>query len=47
MAEAHLGLARVAKAEKNKPVYTVHLNKAKALDPKNPEVLEEIKTGGK
>ena len=40
---AHLGLAKVAKSKKNNALYKKHLNKAKALDPKNKEILEEIK----
>ena len=42
-----LGLALVAKLEKNTAQYKAHLKKAKALDPKNKRVLEEIKKAGK
>jgi len=47
LAMAELGLARVAKARKDMQEYTVRLNKARALDPKNKEILEETKSGGK
>lgn len=40
---AHLGLAKVAKSKKNNALYKKHLNKAKALDPRDKEILEEIK----
>ena len=40
-AQAELGLALVAKAQKNNAGYQEHLGKAKAIDPKNPLILEE------
>jgi tetratricopeptide (TPR) repeat protein len=42
-APAELGLALVAKAKKDNATYLKHLNKAKALDPKDKAVLEELK----
>jgi tetratricopeptide (TPR) repeat protein len=44
---AELGMARLAKAKKNTAGYQEHLGKAKALDPKNPLILEEAAKGGK
>jgi tetratricopeptide (TPR) repeat protein len=44
---AELGMALLAKAQKNNAGYTEHLNKAKALDPKNPQIQQEAaKAGG-
>ncbi len=40
---AELGLARVAKVRKNKKDYTLHLETARKLDPKNKAILEELK----
>ena len=40
---AELGLARVAKSMKKTADYTSHLNKAKALEPDNKEILAELK----
>ncbi len=42
-APAELGLARVAKANKDAASYQRHLNKAKTLDPQNEQVLLELK----
>jgi tetratricopeptide (TPR) repeat protein len=44
---AELGLARLAKAQKNQAEYIAHLNKAKALDPNNKEILAELKEQNK
>lgn len=44
---AELGMARLAKAQKNTAGYQEHLGKAKALDPKNPVIIEEAAKGGK
>lgn len=43
---AELGLARVAKEGKDKGRYKEHLEAARKLDPKNPEIQKEIKEGG-
>jgi tetratricopeptide (TPR) repeat protein len=40
----HLGLAKVAKHQKDYATYTDHLEKARKLDPQNREILEELKT---
>jgi tetratricopeptide (TPR) repeat protein len=42
-----LGMAQLAKAQKNAGAYQEHLNKAKALDPKNPQIMEEAAKAGK
>jgi tetratricopeptide (TPR) repeat protein len=42
---AELGLARVAKLRKDQSGYQDHLDKAKALDPFNDQIQEEIKKG--
>ena len=39
----YLGLARVAKVQKQNALYAKHLKKAKALAPKNKEILAEGK----
>ncbi len=39
----YLGLAKVAKVQKKTALYTKQLNKAKALGPKNEDVLRELK----
>jgi tetratricopeptide (TPR) repeat protein len=44
---AELGLALVAKAQKDTPGYQTHLNKAKALSPDEPEVQSELKAANK
>ncbi|MBN1129151.1 MAG: tetratricopeptide repeat protein [Chitinispirillaceae bacterium] len=44
---AALGLALSAKAQKRMTAYKDYLNKAKALDPKNPRVLDEAAKAGK
>jgi tetratricopeptide (TPR) repeat protein len=41
---AHLGLARIAKIEKDYASYTDHLEKARKLDPQNKEILDELKS---
>ena len=46
-APAELGLALVAKAQKNGAAYQEHITKAKSLDPKNPQILQETAKGGK
>jgi tetratricopeptide (TPR) repeat protein len=46
-APAELGLALVAKAQKNIGSYQEHLGKAKAIDPKNPLIVEEAAKAGK
>jgi tetratricopeptide (TPR) repeat protein len=43
LAGAEVGLARISKAQKNMGGYQEHLNKAKALDPRDPDVLDETK----
>jgi len=43
MGLAYLGLARLAKTKKKTADYTKYLNKAKALDPDNKEILKELK----
>jgi len=40
---SYLGLARVAKLQKDNANYTKHLNKAKSLDPENKEIIAETK----
>jgi tetratricopeptide (TPR) repeat protein len=40
---AELGLARVSKLRKDTQTYKVHLERAKSLDPDNPEILAELK----
>jgi tetratricopeptide (TPR) repeat protein len=44
---AELGMALMAKAQKNTAGYQEHLGKAKALDPKNPLIMAETAKGGK
>ncbi len=44
---AELGLARVAKAKKDNASYQRHLSKAKSLDPRNDEIMREVKSNGK
>jgi tetratricopeptide (TPR) repeat protein len=44
---AELGMAHLAKAQKNNTGFLEHLAKAKTLDPKNPLILEEAAKGGK
>jgi tetratricopeptide (TPR) repeat protein len=44
IAAAHLGLARVAKAAKDYALAQMELDKAKALDPGNKEILKEIRS---
>ena len=44
---AELGMALIAKAQKNNAGYQEHLGKAKTLDPKNPLIMEEAARGGK
>ena len=39
----YLGLAKVAKTEKKNAAYKKFLNKAKKLDPKNEDIVKEIK----
>jgi tetratricopeptide (TPR) repeat protein len=39
---AELGLARVAKIKKDQNAYREHLDKAKALDPENKRILDEV-----
>lgn len=41
---AHLGLAKVAKAKKDKAGYKTHLEKAKSLDPNNVKIKKEFKS---
>ena len=43
-ATAHLGLARLAKNSKDMATYQTELDRAKALDPSNREILDESKT---
>jgi tetratricopeptide (TPR) repeat protein len=42
-----LGMALLAKAQKNTAGYQEHLGKAKSLDPKNPLIMVETAKGGK
>ena len=43
LALAHLGIARIRKAQGNMDEYRKLVEKAKALDPKNPEIIGEDK----
>jgi tetratricopeptide (TPR) repeat protein len=43
MALAELGMARLNKARKNDALYQKHLNRARELDPADPQILEELK----
>ncbi len=43
-AMAELGLAKVAKSQRNNAAYKTHLDRAKALDPNNSEILKELKS---
>jgi tetratricopeptide (TPR) repeat protein len=44
-ATAHLGLARLAKINKDWATYQSELDKARALDPNNKEIQDEVKAG--
>lgn len=43
-AQVHLGLARLAKQQKDYAAYTDHLEKARKLDPQNKEIQEELRS---
>ena len=47
LALAHLGLAKVAKASKDMATYQTELNKAKALDPEDKDVQDELRLNGR
>ena len=44
---AHLGLAKVAKASKDMATYQTELNKAKALNPEDKDVQDELRLNGR
>jgi lipopolysaccharide biosynthesis regulator YciM len=44
---AEIGLAKVARVEKNKTDYTTHIENAKKLDPNNKALQDEMAEGKK
>ncbi|MBD3321266.1 MAG: tetratricopeptide repeat protein, partial [Chitinivibrionales bacterium] len=42
---SELGLARIAKARKDKAAYTKHISKARKLDSGNPKIAAEAEKG--